>query len=199
MSQLTADELVHDKGLARRSLDLSSLDDIPEERALSGKSSEEKEITRLDSGLGEWDSESSRKTSFSSQGRLSPDFTMEKPSKVIEQWQKEIKGTHSNFQEITESGRGDINKMNSNKDSAKRRRSGIDMVSGNKTPVIVNNNNGDSPRPLVRTRLPKIQKSNRASGIWARKISPAGVQYLKMEDEVSGKDKIVFFHSQNLS
>jgi len=184
MSQLTADELVHDKGLARRSLDLSSLDDIPEERALSGKSSEEKEITRLDSGLGEWDSESSRKTSFSSQGRLSPDFTMEKPSKVIEQWQKEIKGTHSNFQEITESGRGDINKMNSNKDSAKRRRSGIDMVSGNKSPVIVNNNNGDSPRPLVRTRLPRIQKSNRASGIWARKISPAGVQYLKMEDEM---------------
>merc|ERR1711915_255466 len=139
---------------------------------------------RLDSGLGEWDSESSRKTSFSSQGRLSPDFTMEKPSKVIEQWQKEIKGTHSNFQEITESGRGDINKMNSNKDSAKRRRSGIDMVSGNKSPVIVNNNNGDSPRPLVRTRLPRIQKSNRASGIWARKISPAGVQYLKMEDEM---------------
>ena len=101
MSQLTADELVHDKGLARRSLDLSSLDDIPEERALSGKSSEEKEITsRLDSGLGEWDSESSRKTSFSSQGRLSPDFTMEKSSKVKDQWQKEIqKGKNSNFQD----------------------------------------------------------------------------------------------------
>ena len=71
-----------DKSAARRSLDLTYLDDIPEERALeralSGKSSEEKEITRLDSGLGEWDSESSRKTSFSSQGRLSPDFAMAK-------------------------------------------------------------------------------------------------------------------------
>ena len=66
----------------RRSLDLSCLDDIPEERELSGKSSEEKEITRVDSGLGEWDSESSRKTSFSSQGRLSPDFGTEKTSKV---------------------------------------------------------------------------------------------------------------------
>ena len=64
--------------MMRRSLDLSCLDDIPEERELSGKSSEEKEITRVDSGLGEWDSESSRKTSFSSQGRLSPDVGMEK-------------------------------------------------------------------------------------------------------------------------
>ena len=63
-------------------MDLSSLDDIPEETILSGKSSEEKEIIRVDSGLGEWDSESSRKTSFSSQGRLSPDFPMEKTSKV---------------------------------------------------------------------------------------------------------------------
>ena len=61
---------------------MSCLDDIPEDRELSGKSSEEKELTRVDSGLGEWDSESSRKTSFSSQGRLSPDFTMDKPSKV---------------------------------------------------------------------------------------------------------------------
>ena len=34
-------------------------------------------------------------------------------------------------------------------------------------------------------RLPKIQKGMRASGIWERKISPAGVQYLKMADEVS--------------
>merc|ERR1712215_573969 len=58
------------------------------------------------------------------------------------------------------------------------------MVSGNKSPVNVNNNNGDSPRPLVRTRLPRIAKSNRATGIWARKISPAGIQYLKMEDEM---------------
>ena len=74
ISQLSADQMVGD----RRSLDLSSLDDIPEERVLSGKSSEEKEMTRVDSGLGEWDSESSRKTSFSSQGRLSPDSGMEK-------------------------------------------------------------------------------------------------------------------------
>ena len=59
-------------------MDLSSLDDIPEETVLSGKSSEEKEMTRVDSGLGEWDSESSRKTSFSSQGRLSPDLGLEK-------------------------------------------------------------------------------------------------------------------------
>merc|ERR1711994_821908 len=29
-----------------------------------------------------------------------------------------------------------------------------------------------------------MPKSNRASGIWARKISPAGIQYLKMEDEM---------------
>jgi len=169
MSQLTADELVHDKGLARRSLDLSSLDDIPEERALSGKSSEEKEITRLDSGLGEWDSESSRKTSFSSQGRLSPDFAMDKPLQ----------------KDSNDSGRGEMNKMNTNKDSAKRRRSGIDMVNGsNKVPVLANGNNGESPRPIVKTRLPRIPKSNRASGIWSRKISPAGIHYLKMEDEM---------------
>ena len=81
MEVMLAPEL-DDKAAARRSLDLTYLDDIPEERALeralSGKSSEEKEITRLDSGLGEWDSESSRKTSFSSQGRLSPDFAMAK-------------------------------------------------------------------------------------------------------------------------
>merc|ERR1711910_228909 len=105
MEVMLAPEL-DDKAASRRSLDLTYLDDIPEERALSGKSSEEKEITRLDSGLGEWDSESSRKTSFSSQGRLSPDFTMEKSSK-----------------DSNESGRGEMNKMNTNKDSAKRRRS----------------------------------------------------------------------------
>merc|ERR1712179_576543 len=155
---------------------------IPEERALSGKSSEEKEITRLDSGLGEWDSESSRKTSFSSQGRLSPDFTMEKSSKVKDQWQKEIKGKNSNFQDCVESGRGEMNKMNTNKDSAKRRRSGIDMVNG--SPVMANASQYDRHTPLVRAHLPKIPKSNRASGIWARKISPAGIQYLKMEDEM---------------
>merc|ERR1712222_253894 len=83
------------------------LDDIPEERALSGKASEEKEITRLDSGLGEWDSESSRKTSFSSQGRLSPDFAMAKDV-------KETNGVRSD--------------ISNNKDSVKRRRSGMDMV-----------------------------------------------------------------------
>merc|ERR1712215_199466 len=130
-----------------------------------GKSSEEKEITRLDSGLGEWDSESSRKTSFSSQGRLSPDFAMEKSSK-----------------DSNESGRGEMNKMNTNKDSAKRRRSGIDMVNG--SPVMANASQYDRHTPLVRAHLPKIPKSNRASGIWARKISPAGIQYLKMEDEM---------------
>ena len=78
ISQLSAELLVSDNSLTGRSLELSSLDDIPEERVLSGKSSEEKEMTRVDSGLGEWDSESSRKTSFSSQGRLSPDSGMEK-------------------------------------------------------------------------------------------------------------------------
>jgi hypothetical protein len=55
MEVMLAPEL-DDKAAARRSLDLTYLDDIPEERALeralSGKSSEEKEITRLDSGLG---------------------------------------------------------------------------------------------------------------------------------------------------
>merc|ERR1711970_218462 len=120
--------------------------------------------TRLDSGLGEWDSESSRKTSFSSQGRLSPDFTMEKSSK-----------------DCIESGRGEMNKMNTNKDSAKRRRSGIDMVNG--SPVMANASQYDRHTPLVRAHLPKIPKSNRASGIWARKVSPAGIQYLKMEDD----------------
>ena len=51
MEVLLATEL-DDKSAARGSLDLTYLDDIPEERALgSGKSSEEKEITRLDSGL----------------------------------------------------------------------------------------------------------------------------------------------------
>ena len=80
MEGLLADSGCGDKALARRSLDLTYLDDIPEERPLSAKSSEEKDISRVDSGLGEWDSESSRKTSFSSQGRLSPDCAM---SKVI--------------------------------------------------------------------------------------------------------------------
>ena len=39
--------------------------------------------------------------------------------------------------------------------------------------------------PVVKTRLPKIAKSSRATGVWSRKISPAGLSYLKMDDEVS--------------
>ena len=42
ISQISAEQLVSDNSLTGRSLDLSSLDDIPEERVLSGKSSEEK-------------------------------------------------------------------------------------------------------------------------------------------------------------
>ena len=119
---------------------MSSLDDIPEETILSGKSSEEKEIIRVDSGLGEWDSESSRKTSFSSQGRLSPDFPMEKTSKVrlvIVMMMIVI----VILQESLESGgRGEAGKngANNNKSSAKRRRSGIDMVGNGRTPVLAN-------------------------------------------------------------
>merc|ERR1712029_559091 len=156
------------QGFSRRSLDLSSLDDIPEERILSGKSSEEKEMTRVDSGLGEWDSESSRKTSFSSQGRMSPDFTVEKSAK-----------------EMSESGgRGEGGKMTPNKNTAKRRRSGIDMVNGNNKAPVFANGHSESDKPIIRTRPPKISKSNRASGVWSRKISPAGIQYLKMDDEM---------------
>merc|ERR1712142_697342 len=66
--------------------------------------------------------------------------------------------------------------------SAKRRRSGIDMVNG--SPVMANSSQYDRHTPLVRAHLPKIPKSNRASGVWARKVSPAGIQYLKMEDEM---------------
>merc|ERR1711936_163503 len=152
-----------DKAFARRSLDLTYLDDIPEEQALNGKASEEKELTRVDSGLGEWDSESSRKTSFSSQGRLSPDFTMSKDY-------KETNGSRSDVM--------------SARDTAKRRRSGIDMV--NNSPLNGADSNGglEPQKALVRTRLPKIAKSTRASGVWARKVSPAGIQYLKMEDEM---------------
>merc|ERR1711936_1081676 len=152
-----------DKAFARRSLDLTYLDDIPEEQALNGKASEEKELTRVDSGLGEWDSESSRKTSFSSQGRLSPDFTMSKDY-------KETNGSRSDVM--------------SARDTAKRRRSGIDMV--NNSPLNGADSNGglEPQKALVRTRLPKIAKSTRESGVWARKVSPAGIQYLKMEDEM---------------
>ena len=80
--------------------------------------------------------------------------------------------------------RSDIS--NNNKDSVKRRRSGMDMV--NTSPPNEVDENGDvakEKKVKKLKRLPKIQKAMRASGIWERKISPAGVQYLKMADEVS--------------
>ena len=43
--------------------------------------------------------------------------------------------------------------------------------------------------PVVKTRLPKIAKSNRATGVWSRKISPAGLSYLKMDDEVRERER----------
>ena len=43
--------------------------------------------------------------------------------------------------------------------------------------------------PVVKTRLPKIAKSNRATGVWSRKISPAGLSYLKMDDEVRDRER----------
>ena len=74
--------------------------------------------------------------------------------------------------------------MSNNRDLAKRRRSGMDMV--NSSPLNGGDSNGLEPQvKAVKTRLPKIAKSSRASGIWARKTSPAGIMYLKMEDEVS--------------
>ena len=38
---------------------------------------------------------------------------------------------------------------------------------------------------VVLTRLPRIPRSSRSSGVWSRKVSPAGLEYLKMDDEVS--------------
>merc|ERR1712198_634908 len=111
------------------------------------------------------DSESSRKTSFSSQGRLSPDLTVEKSNKEVP--------------ERVENG-----KTISNKPNPKRRRSGIDMVNGNYKVAVLANSNHDHPHAVVRARLPKIAKSSRATGVWSRKISPAGVSYLKMDDEM---------------
>jgi len=127
-----------------RSLDLSSLDDIPEDRPYSKGD----ELTRLDSGLGEWDSSSSRKTSVSSQGsnRLSP----------------EINDKHNK--------------------EPKRRRSGIDMVM--RKPSLMAGPNDQHPK-VVTTRLPRIPRSNRSSGVWSRKISPAGLEFLKMDDEMA--------------
>lgn len=73
----------------------------------------------------------------------------------------------------------DGGKNNHNKSIPRRRRSGIDMMSS-KVP-----GGGDlAGPPVVKTRLPKIAKSSRATGVWSRKISPAGVSYLKMDDEV---------------
>merc|ERR1712080_131303 len=107
----------------------------------------------------------SRKTSFSSQGSLSPDFAMSKDSKE------------------TGISRGESVMVNGKDNVAKRRRSGIDMV--NSSPLMGADSAGLEPnKALVKTRLSKIPKSSRASGIWARKISPAGIQYLKMEDEM---------------
>ena len=84
-------------------------------------------------------------------------------------------------------GRGEGGKMTPNKNTAKRRRSGIDMVNGNNKAPVFANGHSESEKPIIRTRLPKISKSNRASGVWSRKISPAGIQYLKMDDEVGRK------------
>ena len=151
---------------------------------LSGKSSEEKEMTRVDSGLGEWDSESSRKTSFSSQGRLSPDFGTEKTSKV--RFVRNARQVYLYYQECSDVNNRESGKINHNKSTPRRRRSGIDMMSS-KPPGsgdLQPGGAGAGP-PVVKTRLPKIAKSSRATGVWSRKISPAGVSYLKMDDEVS--------------
>jgi len=142
---------MEDVEFARRSLDLSSLDDIPEERAYSKGD----ESNRLDSGLGEWDSSSSRKTSVSSQGsRLSPEIN-------------EKTHVHNNRE---------------SREVSKRRRSGIDMIT-NKKPSVLMGSIGPHPQ-IVMTRLPRIPRSNRSSGRWSRKISPAGIEFLKMDDEM---------------
>lgn len=72
--------------------------------------------------------------------------------------------------------------MNHNKSVPRRRRSGLDMMTS-KPPAGGDLGGGSGP-PVVKTRLPKIAKSSRATGVWSRKISPAGVSYLKMDDEV---------------
>ena len=78
----------------------------------------------------------------------------------------------------------DGGKINHNKSIPRRRRSGIDMMSS-KLPGSGDLVGGGGGPPVVKTRLPKIAKSSRATGVWSRKISPAGVSYLKMDDEVS--------------
>ena len=72
-----------------------------------------------------------------------------------------------------------IEMTHSRKSNPRRRRSGVDMLSSKVGPPDV------SGPPVVKTRLPKIAKSSRATGVWSRKISPAGLSYLKMDDEVS--------------
>ena len=90
------------------------------------------------------------------------------------------------FQDVKETN-GVRSDISNNKDSVKRRRSGMDMVNTS-PPNGVDENGEDAAKEKKAKklkRLPKIQRGMRASGIWERKISPAGVQYLKMADEVS--------------
>ena len=65
----------------------------------------------------------------------------------------------------------------------------MDMVNTS-PPNGVDENGEVGKEKKVKKRLPKIQKGMRASGIWERKISPAGVQYLKMADEVSLQTRV---------
>ena len=65
----------------------------------------------------------------------------------------------------------------------------MDMVNTS-PPNGVDENGEGAKEKKVKKRLPKIQKGMRASGIWERKISPAGVQYLKMADEVSLQTRV---------
>merc|ERR1712226_1639826 len=96
----------------------------------------------------------------SSQGRLSPDFAMS----------KDCRETNGRCSEVT----------SARDTAAKRRRSGVEMVnSGLGAEMEAGGKSGGG-----KCRLPRIAKSSRASGIWGRKISPAGIQYLKMEDEM---------------
>ena len=89
------------------------------------------------------------------------------------------------FQDLKETN-GVRSDISNNKDSVKRRRSGMDMVNTS-PPNGVDEHEELGKEKKVKKRLPKIKKSMRASGIWERKISPAGIQYLKMADEVSKK------------
>ena len=90
------------------------------------------------------------------------------------------------FQDVKETN-GVRSDISNNKDSVKRRRSGMDMVNTSPPNGVDENEEEVAKEKKAKKlkRLPKIQKGMRASGIWERKISPAGVQYLKMADEVS--------------